>query len=82
APVVPVAIHGSAGVRRWKKLRFPKVRIRYGEPLSFPIEVEPSRERQMEAAGEIFARVREMYDGLATRSVSRASRRTPDRARA
>ena len=25
APVVPVAIHGSATVRRWKRFRFPKV---------------------------------------------------------
>ena len=27
APVVPVAIHGSATVRRWKRLRFPKVTV-------------------------------------------------------
>jgi 1-acyl-sn-glycerol-3-phosphate acyltransferase len=82
APVVPVAIHGSAGVRRWKKLRFPGVKVRYGEPLSFEVEEGPSRERQIEAAGEIFGRVRELYEGLATRSASRASRRSPDRARA
>jgi 1-acyl-sn-glycerol-3-phosphate acyltransferase len=82
APVVPVAIHGSAGVRRWKRLRFPKVRIQYGEPLSFPVEEGPSRERQLEAATEIFDRVRGLYGELATRSESRASRRTPDRARA
>src|SRR4051794_5976976 len=30
APVVPVAIHGSAEARRWKKLRFPKVKVRFG----------------------------------------------------
>ena len=33
--MVPVAIHGSAGVRGWKKLRFPKVTVQYGEPLAF-----------------------------------------------
>jgi 1-acyl-sn-glycerol-3-phosphate acyltransferase len=82
APVVPVAIHGSAGVRRWKRLRFPKVTVQYGEPLTFPVEAEPSRERQLEVATEIFDEVREIYAGLATRSASRASRRTPDRARA
>lgn len=82
APVVPVAIYGSAGVRRWKRLRFPKVTVEYGEPLTFPLEQDPSRERQMEVATEIFGRVRTMYDGLATRSGSRASRRSPDRARA
>lgn len=65
APVVPVAIHGSAKVRRWKRLRFPKVTVQFGEPLSFPTEAEPSRERQLEVAEQIFAPVREMYGELA-----------------
>ena len=68
APVVPVAIHGSASVRRWKRLRFPKVTVQFGEPLHFPTEEEPSRERQLEVAERIFAPVREMYAGLATRN--------------
>jgi 1-acyl-sn-glycerol-3-phosphate acyltransferase len=80
APVVPVAIHGSASVRRWKRLRFPKVTVEFGEPLSFPVEKAPSRERQREVAGEIFARVREMYEELSTSNGRRASRRSPDRA--
>jgi 1-acyl-sn-glycerol-3-phosphate acyltransferase len=80
APVVPVAIHGSAGVRRWKRFRFPKVTVRFGEPIAFPTEDAPSRERQLEVAGEIAARVREMYEGLATRNGHRASRRSSDRA--
>ena len=80
APVVPVAIHGSAKVRRWKRLRFPKVTVQYGEPLSFAVERSPSRERQLEVAGEIFGRVREMYEELARSSARRASRRSPDRA--
>ena len=63
APVVPVAIHGSERVRRWKRFRFPKVTVQFGEPLSFPVEEAPSRERQLEVASEIFAPVREMYDG-------------------
>jgi 1-acyl-sn-glycerol-3-phosphate acyltransferase len=62
-PVVPVAIHGSASVRRWKRFRFPKVTVEFGEPVSFPVEAEPSRERQLEVATEIFAPVREMYAG-------------------
>ena len=37
-PVVPVAIHGSARVRRWKRFRFPKVTVQFGEPLTFPVE--------------------------------------------
>jgi 1-acyl-sn-glycerol-3-phosphate acyltransferase len=64
APVVPVAIHGSATVRGWKRFRFPKVRVQFGEPISFPAEEAPGHERQLEAAGEIFGRVREMYAGL------------------
>jgi 1-acyl-sn-glycerol-3-phosphate acyltransferase len=68
APVVPVAIHGSAKVRRWKRLRFPKVTVKFGEPLRFPVEKAPSRERQQEVAERIFAPVREMYGELATRN--------------
>jgi 1-acyl-sn-glycerol-3-phosphate acyltransferase len=82
APVIPTAIYGSAGVRGWKRLRFPRVTVEYGEPLTFPVEKDPSRERQQEVADEIFARVRELYEGLATRSGERAASRTPDRARA
>lgn len=64
-PIVPVAIHGSEVVRRWKRLRFPRVTVQFGEPISFPVEAAPSRERQLEVATEIFDRVREMHAGLA-----------------
>jgi 1-acyl-sn-glycerol-3-phosphate acyltransferase len=76
-PVVPVAIHGSAGVRDWARLRFPKVTIQYGEPLSFDAVQQPSREQQHEASERIFEPVREMYAALAEqgrRSVIRARR--------
>ena len=63
-PVVPVAIHGSAAVRSWRKLRFPKVTVQFGEPLAFPVEAAPSRERQLEVAGEVFDNVRRMYTAL------------------
>lgn len=82
APIVPVAIHGSARVRGWKRLRFPRVTVEFGEPVSFAVEPSPSKERQLEVATRVFDRVREMYERLATRSESRAERRTPDRARA
>ena len=71
APIVPVAIHGSATVRRWKRFRFPKVRVQFGAPLTFPVEEHPSRERQLEVASEVFDRVREMYAGLEARQASR-----------
>ncbi len=80
APIVPVAIYGSAAVRRWKRFRFPRVTVQYGEPVSFPTEDSPSRERQLEVATEVFARVRGMYEELATRNGRRASRRSPGRA--
>ncbi len=63
-PVVPVAIHGSQGVRRWKRLSFPKVTVQYGEPMTFPAVAEPSREQQQAASEEIFAPIREMYTAL------------------
>jgi 1-acyl-sn-glycerol-3-phosphate acyltransferase len=63
-PVIPVAIHGSKAVRRWKRLRFPKVTIQYGEPISFGVVEHPSREQQMGVASQVFDRVRAMYTAL------------------
>lgn len=63
-PVIPVAIHGSAGVRGWKRLRFPKVTVQYGEPLRFQVEEDASRERHQEVSDEVFGRVREMYEAI------------------
>jgi 1-acyl-sn-glycerol-3-phosphate acyltransferase len=63
-PVVPVAIHGSQGVRRWKRLQFPKVTVQYGEPLRFEAVEHPTREEQLEAAQAIFDRVKAMYEPL------------------
>ncbi len=74
APVVPVAIHGSERVRRWKRFRFPKVTVQFGEPLDFPTEEAPTRERQLEVAEQIFAPVREMYAGIASQSLTRSGR--------
>jgi 1-acyl-sn-glycerol-3-phosphate acyltransferase len=62
--VLPVAIHGSAHVRGWRRLRFPKVTIQYGEPVTFPVREDPSREEQQLVANQIFDRVRAMYVDL------------------
>jgi 1-acyl-sn-glycerol-3-phosphate acyltransferase len=70
APVVPVAIHGSRGVRGWKRLSFPKVTVQYGEPLTFDVVENPTREQQHEAATEVFARVKAMYSALDERGRS------------
>jgi 1-acyl-sn-glycerol-3-phosphate acyltransferase len=66
-PVVPVAIHGSKGVRSWKRLVFPKVTVQYGEPIAFPVVAEPTREQQLEASQTIFDQVKAMYAPLEER---------------
>lgn len=65
APVVPVAIHGSAGARGWKRGQFPRVTVRWGDPMRFAPEPGSSRERQLEVASEIFAPVKSMYEEIA-----------------
>jgi 1-acyl-sn-glycerol-3-phosphate acyltransferase len=61
APVVPVAIHGSAKIRNWKRLRFPRVKVSFGEPLRFEAEPGATRERQQAIADEIFAEIKRLY---------------------
>jgi 1-acyl-sn-glycerol-3-phosphate acyltransferase len=63
-PVVPVAIHGSKGVRSWKRLRFPKITVQYAEPMRFEPVADPTKEQQLEAAREIFDVVKGMYERL------------------
>lgn len=63
-PVIPVAIHGSAGVRRWKRLRFPRVTVQFGEPLVFAPEPDADRERHKQVSEQVFARVRDLYGRL------------------
>jgi 1-acyl-sn-glycerol-3-phosphate acyltransferase len=67
APVVPIAIYGSSKIRNWKRLRFPRVRIEYGEPLHYAPEPGATRERQQEVADEIFAEIRALYSSLGER---------------
>ena len=62
--MIPVAIHGSSGVRSWKRLSFPKVTVQYGEPISFEAVETPTREQQLDAATVIFDRVKAMYGAL------------------
>ncbi|UGS38158.1 lysophospholipid acyltransferase family protein [Capillimicrobium parvum] len=82
APVVPVAIFGSHRVRNWKKLQFPKVTVQYGEPVAFPVEADPSRERQQEVADEIFARIKELHAGLEQHGRRGIAQRVRDQQRA
>lgn len=61
APVIPVAIHGSLRARNWRRGEFPKVTIRYGEPIAFACERPASREHAQAVAEQILAQVRELY---------------------
>jgi 1-acyl-sn-glycerol-3-phosphate acyltransferase len=65
AVVVPSGIAGSAKVRNWKKLQFPKVTVQYGDPIRFDKVENPTREQAQEAANVIFAGIEQVYYGLA-----------------
>lgn len=66
APIVPVAIHGSAKVRNWRKGEFPKVTVQYGDPIQFERVNNPTRDQQMAVAEEIFDEIRVLHSGLET----------------
>jgi 1-acyl-sn-glycerol-3-phosphate acyltransferase len=64
APIVPIAIHGSAKVRNWKRLQFPQITLQYGEPIRFAKVAEPTREQQQSVADEIFDEIKRLYTAL------------------
>jgi 1-acyl-sn-glycerol-3-phosphate acyltransferase len=72
APVVPTAIAGSSGVRNWKRLQFPKITLRYGEPVQFERVESPTREQSQAASEAVFERVEELYEGLQRQGRRRA----------
>jgi 1-acyl-sn-glycerol-3-phosphate acyltransferase len=77
ATVVPVAIHGSSKVRNWKRLQFPKVTVRYGDPMVWEHVEDPTPEQQQQVANEIFAQIRGLYaelDSVGRRGVVRRLR--------
>jgi len=89
APVVPAAIAGSAKVRDWRKLQFPKVTVQYDDPFRFERAESPTREQSQAAAEAIFDRISTLYGGLdqrgrrgAVRAARAARRRATDAAEA
>ena len=64
ATVVPVAIHGSARVRNWKRLKFPKVTVQYGEPFRYERVQEATRDQQQAVANDILAAIKAVYERL------------------
>jgi 1-acyl-sn-glycerol-3-phosphate acyltransferase len=73
APVIPVAIHGSERARNWKRLQFPRVDVRYGEPLRFERVAASERVAQQAVADEVLDAVRALHASL--------ERPTPERRR-
>src|SRR3954454_10942328 len=86
AAIVPVAIYGSAKVRNWKRLQFPKVTVMYGKPFRFERVEDPTREQQQAVADDIFTQIRGLYAELeahgrkSIRQRVRAKRRAAARA--
>jgi 1-acyl-sn-glycerol-3-phosphate acyltransferase len=64
ATVVPVAIHGSERVRNWKRLRFPKVTVLYGEPFRYERVEEATRDQQQAVADDILDAIKGLYERL------------------
>jgi 1-acyl-sn-glycerol-3-phosphate acyltransferase len=64
ATVVPVAIHGSERVRNWKRLRFPKVTVLYGEPFRYERVDEATRHQQQVVADDILEAIKGLYEQL------------------
>ena len=73
-PVVPTAIVGSAKVRNWTRLQFPKVTVHFGDPIKFEKVENPTREQAQEASEVVFAEVAELYYGLQQHGRKRAVR--------
>jgi 1-acyl-sn-glycerol-3-phosphate acyltransferase len=64
ACVVPTAIAGTAKVRNWKKLQFPKVTVQYGDPIRLEKAEEPTRDQSQAASEVVFAAIETLYYGL------------------
>ena len=80
APVVPVAIVGSQRIRNWKRGRFPSVIVEFGEPMRFPHELDPGRERQQQVADAVFTQLRLIYDRRAGAQDARSHKAGPEAA--
>lgn len=81
ASVVPVAIHGSARVRNWRRGDIPRITVHYGRPMRWESVENPTRAQQQAVSDEVFAEIRALYEDLerngrsAVRRAERARRR-------
>ena len=76
--VVPAAIVGSAKVRNWKKLQFPKVTVQYADALRFERVENPTREQSQAASEEIFEEIKSLFYGLRDAGRGRAVKNARD----
>jgi hypothetical protein len=71
-------------VRNWKRLQFPKITVRYGDPIVWDRVEDPTREQQQAVAEEIFAEIKALYAQLeaegARRDQAHACARRAERA--
>ncbi|UTI65683.1 1-acyl-sn-glycerol-3-phosphate acyltransferase [Paraconexibacter antarcticus] len=83
ATIVPVAIHGSAKVRNWKRLQFPKITVQYGEPFRYEqVAGETTRPQQQAVADEIFTAIKELYGRLDVEGAGAVARTVREERRA
>lgn len=64
APIVPIAIHGSSHIRNWKRLRFPKITVHYGQAIQWERVENATREQQQAVADAVLTEIKSLYDGL------------------
>ena len=81
APIVPIAIHGSSRIRNWKRLRFPKVTVQYGDAMRWERVANPTREQQQAVADEVLTQIRALYASLEQHGRKGALRRARDERR-
>ena len=78
---MPCGLVGSERVRDWKRLKFPKATVQFGDPIRFERVEAPDREQSQAASEEIFARIETLWSGIrengrtATVRARRAARR-------
>jgi 1-acyl-sn-glycerol-3-phosphate acyltransferase len=82
APVVPIAIHGSARIRNWRRLQLPSVTVQYGPALRWERVEHPTREQQQAVAEEVLAEIKRLYAGLEQHGRRGALRRAREARRA
>lgn len=64
APVVPIAIHGSARIRNWKRLQIPKVTVLYGEAIRWQQTPYPPIEQQQAVADQVLGEIHRLHARL------------------